>query len=166
MPANELTATHSGLSPHRLRFPRFESLAETVRPSIKRKAVMRALQLFVAASTMIAVSASAAAIRPFDPQAFEALQVHNAPAIIFVHAPWCPICRAQEQTIKTVLATPKYKDVTVLTIDFDSQKALWKKFGARQQSTLIGFHGRRETARLAYNADPVKVTAVIASSLR
>jgi len=127
---------------------------------------MRALQLFVAASAIIAVPASASEIRPFDGRGFEALQVRNAPAVIFVHAPWCPVCRAQEQTIRKLLATPQYRSVTVLTIDFDSQKALWTKFGARQQSTLIGFHGRRETARLAYNADPAKVTALIASSLR
>lgn len=127
---------------------------------------MRALQLFVAAFSVLAVPATAGAIRPFDARGFEALQVRDAPSVIFVHAPWCPVCRAQEQTIKKLLATPKYKDVTVLIIDFDSQKALWTKFGAKQQSTLIGFHGRRETARLAYNADPAKVTAVIASSLR
>jgi thioredoxin 1 len=54
----------------------------------------------------------------------------------------------------------------VLTIDFDSQKPLWSKFGAKQQSTLIAFHGRRETARLAYDSDPQKVTDVVAASLR
>ena len=122
--------------------------------------------MFLAACAIFAAPAAAAGIRPFDSAEFKVLQAHNAPAVIFVHAPWCPVCRAQEKTIKTLLATQKYKDVTVLTIDFDTQKPLWTKFGATQQSTLIGFHGRRETARLAYNADPAKVTEVIASSIR
>jgi thiol-disulfide isomerase/thioredoxin len=114
----------------------------------------------------LAAPASAAAIRPFDEAAFQAAQAHNAPAIVFVHAPWCPICRAQEQTIKKLLATPRYKAVTVFTIDYDTQKPLWTRFGAQRQSTLIGYHGRRETARLAYDSDPDKVTAVVASTLR
>lgn len=127
---------------------------------------MRPVQLFIAACVAIAAPAHAGEIRAFDGATFQALQTRNAPAVIFVHAPWCPICRAQEQTIKKLLITPKYKDVTVLTIDFDTQKPLWTKFGARQQSTLIAFHGRRETSRLAYDASPDKVSAVIASSLR
>lgn len=114
----------------------------------------------------LAVPASAAEIRAFDETAFHAAQAHDAPAIVFVHAPWCPICRAQEQTIKKLLATPKYKAVTVFTIDYDTQKPLWTRFGAQKQSTLIGYHGRRETARLAYDSDPDKVTAVVASTLR
>lgn len=127
---------------------------------------MRSLFLLATAAIMAEAPASAAAIREFDGATFAALQARDAPAIVFVHAPWCPICRAQEQTIRELLATPKYKDVTVLTIDFDTQKPLWTKFGARQQSTLIGFHGRRETGRLSYDASPDKVTAVLASSLR
>ena len=123
-------------------------------------------KFFLAASAIVAAPATAAGIRPFDGAEFKVLQARNAPAVIFVHAPWCPICRAQEKTIKTLLATRKYKDVTVLTIDFDTQKPLWTKFGATQQSTLIGFHGRRETAHLAYTADPAKVTDVLASSIR
>jgi thioredoxin 1 len=94
------------------------------------------------------------------------LQNKNAATVVFVDAPWCPVWRAQEQVLQKLVATPEYKDVNILTIDFDSQKALWSRFGARQQSTLIGFHGRRETARLSYNADADKVTAVIASTLR
>jgi hypothetical protein len=34
------------------------------------------------------------------------------------------------------------------------------------QSTLIGFHGRRETGRIAHDTDPAKVMAVLASTLR
>lgn len=127
---------------------------------------MRSMQLLFAATVVLAAPASAGEIRPFAADYFHALQARNASAIVWVHAPWCPVCRAQEQTIKKILVTPKYRNVTVLTIDFDTQKPLWSSFGAKQQSTLIGFHGRRETARLAYNADPDKVTALIASSLR
>jgi len=84
---------------------------------------------------------------------------------VFVHASWCPICRAQQATINRLLSTPAYRAVTVLTIDYDTQKPLWTSFGAQKQSTLIAFHGRRETARLAYDADPQKVTTLVTSTL-
>ena len=127
---------------------------------------MRALYSLAAAAIVMAAPASAGEIRIFDRAAFQALQAKNASTVVFVHASWCPICRAQEKTISALLSTPEYRGVTVFTIDYDTQKPLWTSFGAQKQSTLIGFHGRRETARLAYNADPGKVTAVVASTLR
>lgn len=127
---------------------------------------MRVFQSLAAATAVLAVPANAGAIRAYDAAIFHALQAHNAPTIIFVHADWCPICRAQEKTIGKLIATPQYRAVTVLTIDYDTQKPLWKSFGAQKQSTLIAFHGRRETARLAYDANPQKVTGLVASTLR
>jgi len=128
---------------------------------------MRAFfSMAAAAIVMAAAPASAGEIRNFDRAAFQALQAKNAPTIVFVHASWCPICRAQETTISKLLSTPAFRNVTVLTIDYDTQKPLWTSFGAQKQSTLIAFHGRRETARLAYDADPQKVTALVASALR
>lgn len=121
---------------------------------------------YAAAAIALAAPASAGEIRHFDRAAFQALQARNAPAIVFVHADWCPICRSQEATIKRLIATPAYRGVTVLTIDYDTEKPVWTSFGAQKQSTLIAFHGRRETARLAYDADPQKVTALVAATLR
>jgi thioredoxin 1 len=118
-----------------------------------------------AAAAVVAVPAQAGEIRAFDNSVFQADQTQNRPVVIWVHAPWCPVCRAQEKTITQLLATPSYKGVTVLKIDFDTQKPLWTKFGATMQSTLIGFHGRRETGRIAHDADPAKVTQVFASTL-
>jgi thioredoxin 1 len=125
-----------------------------------------AILIAAAAAVAFAVPASAGEIRPFDAKLFGTVQAQNSSVIVFVHASWCPICKAQEQTIRKLLVTPRFKNVTVMKIDFDTQKALWRKFGVTQQSTLIGFHGQRETARLSHDADPDKVASVIASTLR
>ena len=127
---------------------------------------MRAFYSVAAAALMMAAPASAGEIRHFTRANFQTLQTKDAPTIVFVHADWCPICRAQETTINKLLSTPAYRNVTVLRIDFDTEKPVWTSFGVQKQSTLIGFHGRRETARLSYDADPEKVTAVVASTLR
>lgn len=125
---------------------------------------MRGFYSFVAAA-IVAVPAGASGIHPFDRAELQQSQARNASTIVFVHASWCSTCKAQEAAIRKLLSNPAYRDVTVLTIDFDSQKPLWTSFGAQKQSTLIGFHGRRETARLAYDTDPQKIAALVASTL-
>ncbi|MCL6683035.1 thioredoxin family protein [Sphingomonas alba] len=128
---------------------------------------MRVTNIILAVLAMTAsADVQANGFRSFEPSTFATIQQHQSPAIVFVHATWCPICKSQEATIKKLLATPRFKNVSVLTIDFDSQKQLWQKFGATAQSTIIGFHGRRETSRLAYETDPAKIEAVLASTLR
>jgi thioredoxin-like negative regulator of GroEL len=126
---------------------------------------MRPLHSLAAALIVMAAPASAGEIRNFNRAAFQNLQARNAPSIVFVHASWCPICRAQETTIDKLLSTPAYRNVTVFRIDYDTQKPLWTSFGVQKQSTLIAFHGRRETARLSYDANPQKVTALVTSAL-
>lgn len=127
---------------------------------------IHAILIAAAAAVSFEVPAIAGEVRLFDHQSFAAAQAQNSSVVVFVHAGWCPICRAQEQTIRKLLATPKFKNVTVLKIDFDTQKPLWSKFGITQQSTLVGFHGRRETSRIAHDANPEKVASVLASTLR
>lgn len=107
----------------------------------------------------------APAIRAFDQAAFDAAQAAGKPILVWVHAPWCPVCRAQEKSITRLMADPSFHDLQVFRIDYDTQKPLWQRFGATMQSTLIGFHGRRETARIAHQTDEGKVSAVIRSTL-
>lgn len=109
--------------------------------------------------------AAAPAVQPFDQAAFDAAQKAGKPILIWVHAPWCPVCRQQAKTIARVTAQPAYRNMQVFRIDYDTQKDLWKKFGATMQSTVIGFHGKRETGRIAHETDDAKVAAVISSAI-
>lgn len=109
--------------------------------------------------------AAAPAIRAFDQAAFDAAQAAGKPILVWVHAPWCPVCRAQEKTITRLMAGPGFHDLQVFRIDYDTQKPLWQRFGATMQSTLIGFHGKRETGRIAHETDDGKVSAVIRSTM-
>lgn len=102
---------------------------------------------------------------PFDRAAFEAAQKAGHPILVWVHAPWCPVCRQQQKTISRVTAEPAFRDMQVFRIDYDTQKALWRAFGATQQSTLIAFRGRRETGRIAHETDDAKVSAVIRGAI-
>lgn len=128
------------------------------------------LALFAAGVPAIAVTAPAAttaapSIQPFNQAAFDAAQKAGKPILVWVHAPWCPVCREQAKTIARVTAEPAYRDMQVFRIDYDTQKPLWQKFGATMQSTVIAFHGKRETGRIAHETDDSKVSAVIKSAI-
>ncbi|WHL20482.1 thioredoxin family protein [Stenotrophomonas acidaminiphila] len=114
---------------------------------------------------MTMAMAPGVAIRAYDQMAFDQAQAANKPILVWVHAPWCPVCREQEKAIKEIAADPAYRDLVVLRIDFDTQKPLWQKFGATMQSTLIGFHGKRETGRVAHESDVARVAPVLRSTL-
>ncbi|MCA7024770.1 MULTISPECIES: thioredoxin family protein [Stenotrophomonas] len=114
---------------------------------------------------MTMAMAPGVAIRAYDQMAFDQAQAANKPILVWVHAPWCPVCREQEKAIKEITADPAYRDLVVLRIDFDTQKPLWQKFGATMQSTLIGFHGKRETGRVAHESDLARVAPVLRSTL-
>lgn len=122
--------------------------------------------LAATAAIVATAPAQAGAIKPYDKAAVAAAQAQGKPVVIFVHAPWCPVCAKQGRTIDAELAKPAYKDLIIYRIDFDTQKDIWRGYGVTQQSTLIAYHGTRETARLAHDADPAKVSALLASSLR
>ena len=119
----------------------------------------------IATAPATAAAATAPAIRPFDQAAFDAAQRAGKPIVVWVHAPWCPVCRQQAKTIARLSAEPAYRNLQVFRIDYDTQKPLWQKFGATMQSTMIAFHGRRETGRIAHDTDDARVSAVIHTAI-
>lgn len=115
----------------------------------------------------IAISAPVVAMEttPYSDAAFARAQAANKPILIEVHAPWCPVCAAQGRAMDRIMAKGGYDDLVVMRIDFDSQKSLWTKFGARKQSTLIAFRGKTETGRIAYVSDEASVAKLLASTV-
>ncbi|MBE7201293.1 MAG: thioredoxin family protein [Parafilimonas terrae] len=84
---------------------------------------------------------------PFSEAGFEAARQAGKPILIEISAPWCPICKAQKPILAKLAAEPRFKDLQIYAIDFDSQKDLLKRFDARMQSTLIAYKGTTEVGR-------------------
>jgi thioredoxin 1 len=82
----------------------------------------------------------------FSDAAFKAAAKSGRPVLIEFHADWCPTCRAQEKVVNKLVGST-FSNVLVLRVLFDSQKALLRRFGVRQQSTLILFKDGKEVAR-------------------
>jgi thioredoxin 1 len=111
---------------------------------LSRRSVLLAA---VAANAAFAVPASAAGPQPFDNAAFAEAQKAGRPIFVAIHASWCPICKAQQPILAELTADSRFKNLVYFTIDFDSQKDLVRRFGARMQSTLISFKGASEQGR-------------------
>ncbi|MBN9086724.1 MAG: thioredoxin family protein [Reyranella sp.] len=101
----------------------------------------------------------------FDLKEFEGAQGAGKSILVEVMAPWCPTCKAQAPILGELLAKPKFKDLVVFKIDFDSQKDLLRKFGVSMQSTLISFKGAKEVERSTGNTNTAAIEAQLDKSL-
>jgi len=116
---------------------------------LSRRSVLLSALVSVPLATGAAEVTPAFAVEPqaFDNQAFAEAQKAGKPIFIAIHASWCPTCKAQKPILAELMADPKFKNLVYFTIDFDSQKDLVRRFGARMQSTLIAFIGSKEQGR-------------------
>jgi thioredoxin len=119
--------------------------------------------LFAAAAASVPATAPAlaATAQPFNDAVFVEAQRAGKPIFVAIHASWCPICKAQTPILAQLMADPKFKDLVYLTIDFDSQKDLVRRFGARMQSTLISFKGATEQARSVGDTNRQSIAALL-----
>lgn len=86
-------------------------------------------------------------IKPYAQAEFDKLNAEGKGVVLAIHAPWCPTCKAQIPIQSELMSSPAFKDVTMMTIDFDSQKDVLKKFKVTMQSTIIAFKGGKEAGR-------------------
>lgn len=54
--------------------------------------------------------------------------------VLFFHAPWCPQCRAIDNSIKSGKIP---EGVTIIKTDYDSNQDLRKKYGVTLQTTMV-----------------------------
>ncbi|GCB05239.1 hypothetical protein PSUB009319_28700 [Ralstonia sp. SET104] len=109
----------------------------------------------------LASLAMAGEIKPYSAQAFDQLTHAGKPVVVEVSASWCPTCKAQKPILEGLMKQPAYQDVTVLTVDFDTDKTALKKFKVGTQSTLVAFKGVSEVARTVGDTTPTGIESLI-----
>jgi thioredoxin 1 len=125
---------------------------------------LRTLCLVVFALLFTAV-AQARPIQPFSMAALKAAQTAGQPVLVDAYASWCPICRKQAPTIDAMTNDPAFAKLVILRLDYDNQSAEKRALGITQQSTLIAFHGAKETGRLVGVTDPDQIKSLAKSTL-
>jgi len=106
-----------------------------------------AKSILTLALSAFAALASAGPSEPFTQKRFDELAAQGKPALVAVHADWCPTCKAQKPIVGELMGRPEFKDVTELVVDFDAQKPVVKQYKVSMQSTLIAFQGGKEVGR-------------------
>ena len=91
--------------------------------------------------------AKAGQIDPYNQQTFDHLTADGKPVVLDISATWCPTCKAQKPIVENLMKQPAFSDVTLMRIDFDSQKPLLRKYHVTMQSTLVAFKGETEVGR-------------------
>jgi thiol-disulfide isomerase/thioredoxin len=107
-------------------------------------------QLLTLAACTLAVAtvpASSGEAVPFTQAAFDEAQKSGQPILVEVSAPWCPICKAQKPILAKLAAEPRFKDLRIFDVDFDTRKDVLRQLNARMQSTLIAYKGNKEVGR-------------------
>lgn len=121
--------------------------------------------LFAFAVSLAALAVQASGQQPYDAKAFRAAQDAGRPALIEIHADWCPTCRAQLPILNKLSGEPAFAKISRFRVDFDHQKSALKEFGAKYQSTLVLFKGRTEVARSVGETDESKLRAMLGKAL-
>jgi thioredoxin 1 len=95
----------------------------------------------------------------YSDAAFQSAKAAGKPMVIEFHADWCPTCRAQAPVLRTLAG-----NFTILTVNYDGQKSVVKKFGVRRQSTLIVFKDGKEVGRAVGITSKSAIAALLAKA--
>lgn len=98
---------------------------------------------------------------PYSKEAHAKAMAEGKTTLVFFHAPWCPVCKAQEPRVLAHL-NGDAKDVVAFKVDFDSNPEVRKAMNVQKQSTLILYRGMKEVARLSYKSDDASVNELFA----
>ena len=119
----------------------------------------KSVVLFAVSS--LASIAMAGEIKPFSQQEFDKLTREGKPVVLDVSATWCSTCKQQKPIVDSLMKQPAYKDVTLMTIDFDAEKPALKQFKVGMQSTLVAFKGKAEVGRSVGDTTPTGIEGLI-----
>ena len=86
-------------------------------------------------------------IKPYSQAEFNKLAAEGKPILLDFRTDWCGTCAAQAPVIRDLMAQSKYRDLTTLTIDYDTDTALVQSYRVSMQSTLILLAGKQELGR-------------------
>ncbi|RUP25709.1 MAG: thioredoxin [Curvibacter sp.] len=126
---------------------------------------------FIKSAALLALSAVASIaiageIKPYTQAEFDKLAQEGKPVVVDVSATWCPTCKAQKPIVDGLMKQPAYKDVTLLTVDFDSAKPTLKKFKVSMQSTLVAFKGGKEVGRSTGDTTPEGLEGLVKKTVQ
>lgn len=126
---------------------------------------MKLARLIVAAALVgSAAIAHALDIKPYSADALASAEKAGQPVALHFRADWCPTCRAQDKALQS-LKSEKGLDITVLSVNYDTEKDMKRRFKINSQSTLVVLKGDKESARLVGDTSSLNIMMALKSAL-
>lgn len=101
---------------------------------------------------------------PFSEARLETLQDEGQPVLVQVHADWCSTCEAQSEALDRLADHESFQNLTVLRLDWDSQKQAASDMDVWRQSTLVLYAGEEEVDRTVATTGYREIGRFIASA--
>ena len=121
---------------------------------------------WITAALLLALAGTAVADEvPFNQASYAKAVAAGKPVVVYLHADWCPTCRAQQPIVDRLSKEPKLKDVTIYVADFDQETALEKSLKVTQQSTFVVFRQGHEVTRSTGQTTEPAIRAVLEQAL-
>lgn len=111
-----------------------------------------------------AVLALALDVKPYSPAALAEAQKADMPVALHFRADWCPTCRAQDKVLESLKSEPGL-GLTVLSVNYDTERDLKKQYKVSTQSTLVVLRGQKEAARLVGDTSANGIRTALKSAL-
>lgn len=100
---------------------------------------IRFVKHIVGAALLAASAATFAGEVPFTQASFDQTVSSGRPAVVYLHATWCPTCRVQKPIVDRLSADPKLKQVTIFIADYDAETKLKRAEWSRTASSSTAF---------------------------
>lgn len=127
---------------------------------------MKSIQwVAVALLSFFAALSFAGEVKHYSQAEFDQLTGAGKGVVVVVHAPWCPTCKVQDPIQRELMSQPAYKDVTMLVVDFDSEKPVLQKFKINMQSAMLAFKGSKEMGRSVGDASRAGIETMFKKTL-
>lgn len=108
---------------------------------------VRHLLIATAIFLLGALNAFAANRITYEEKAFQTALDSGKPILVHVTAPWCGECKKQKPIVAALEKDPKYAELTIVDVDFDTQKDALRALKVQKQSTLIVYKDKVEVGR-------------------
>lgn len=127
------------------------------RNSAKRNAAPRLgwsrlprLMVSLLVPVVLVLSGPAAAFEqvPYSNAVITAARAENRAYIINVHADWCTTCQAQDRVLDQLRADPRFANLLIVMVDYDTGQHIMRAFNVTQRSTYVAFRGATEIGRM------------------
>lgn len=102
---------------------------------------------------------------PFNQAKYDQAVAEGKPVVVYLHADWCPTCRAQKPILDRLAKEAALQDVTIFVADFDTETALEKSLRVAQQSTFVVFKQGHEVTRSTGQTQESAIRAVLEQAL-